>query len=85
MSETGSPGEPALDGLGPLRRTHACGALGVEAVGQEVVVAGWVHSARDHGGVIFVDLRDRSGRLQVVFRPDASPESHLRASALRSA
>jgi aspartyl-tRNA synthetase len=84
VSETGLPGEPALDGLGPLRRTHPCGALGVAHVGQEVVVAGWVHSARDHGGVIFVDLRDRTGRLQVVFRPDASQESHLRAGALRA-
>ncbi|MGH7287244.1 MAG: aspartate--tRNA ligase, partial [Myxococcota bacterium] len=84
MSDTGTPGEPALDGLGSLRRTHACGAGGVAEVGREVFVAGWVHSARDHGGVIFVDLRDRSGLLQVVFRPDASPESHRRAGALRS-
>ncbi len=84
MSDTGTPGEPALDGLGSLRRTHACGAVGVAEVGREVSVAGWVHSARDHGGVIFVDLRDRSGLLQVVFRPDASAESHRRAGALRA-
>jgi aspartyl-tRNA synthetase len=84
VSDTGTPGEPALDGLGSQRRTHACGAVGVAEVGREVSVAGWVHSARDHGGVIFVDLRDRSGLLQVVFRPDASPESHRRAGALRS-
>jgi aspartyl-tRNA synthetase len=52
-------------------------------VGREVVVGGWVHRRRDHGGVIFVDLRDREELLQVVFRPDASPESHARAAALR--
>jgi aspartyl-tRNA synthetase len=77
-------GDLALDGLGALRRTHGCGGLDASAVGQEVVVAGWVHSARDHGGVVFVDLRDRSGRLQVVFRPDASADCHERAGALRS-
>ena len=84
MGETASPGEPALDGLGALRRSHGCGTLGVADVGREVVVAGWVHGARDHGGVVFVDLRDRSGRCQVVFRPDASRESHQRAGALRA-
>jgi aspartyl-tRNA synthetase len=84
LSETGPPGEPALDGLGSLRRTHACGALGVAEVGHEVVVAGWVHRARDHGGVVFADLRDRSGLVQVVFRPDASADAHRRAALLRS-
>jgi len=84
VSDIGSPAEPQLDGLGSLRRTHACGGVGAAQVGQEITVAGWVHSARDHGGVIFVDLRDRSGRLQVVFRPDASPACHQRAGALRS-
>ena len=73
-----------LDGLGSLRRSHGCGDVGPARVDQEVVVAGWVHRRRDHGGVIFVDLRDRSGLVQVVFRPDASREAHLRAEALRS-
>ncbi len=72
-----------LDGMGSLRRTHACGEVSPALVGREVVVAGWVHRRRDHGGVIFVDLRDREELLQVVFRPDASPESHARAAALR--
>jgi aspartyl-tRNA synthetase len=53
-------------------------------VGREVVVAGWVHRARDHGGVVFADLRDRSGLVQVVFRPDASPDAHRRAGELRA-
>jgi len=73
-----------LDQMGSLRRSHACGAVGVADVGREVIVAGWVHRRRDHGGVIFVDLRDHLGIVQVVFRPEESPESHERAAEIRS-
>ena len=73
-----------LDAMGSLRRTHGCGSLTQAQVGDEVVVAGWVHRRRDHGGVIFVDLRDRDGVVQVVFRPETCPESHDRAGGLRS-
>src|SRR4051812_7323631 len=53
-------------------RSHYCGQVDEQLSGQEVAVAGWVHRRRDHGGVIFVDLRDREGLLQVVFDPDAA-------------
>ena len=59
-------------------------AIGEDLVGSELVVLGWVQRRRDHGGVIFVDLRDRSGLVQVVFRPDASQQAHERAGELRS-
>jgi len=73
-----------LDPLGALRRTHYCGALRADAIGREVVVTGWVHVARDHGGVIFIDVRDREGLVQCVFRPEVSGEVHTRAGELRS-
>jgi len=64
-------------------RTHYCGFVDEKLTGQEVTVAGWVHRRRDHGGVIFVDLRDREGLLQVVFDPDAA-EMFKEAERLRS-
>jgi aspartyl-tRNA synthetase len=70
--------------MGDLRRSHACGAVSAADVGSEVVVAGWVQRRRDHGGVIFIDLRDHQGLVQVVFRPEESAESHERAGEIRS-
>jgi aspartyl-tRNA synthetase len=73
-----------LDAQAGLRRTHAAGEITATRVGDEVVLGGWVQRRRDHGGVIFVDLRDREGLVQVVFKPDTSPECHERAGLLRS-
>jgi aspartyl-tRNA synthetase len=67
-----------------LRRTHRCTEFGPEQVGQDLVVAGWVNSRRDHGGVIFIDLRDRSGLMQIVFDPTVNAEMHAQAERLRS-
>jgi aspartyl-tRNA synthetase len=65
-------------------RTHRCGELRAEHAGTEVALCGWVAHDRDHGGVLFVDLRDASGLVQVVFHPDDAPEAHAAASRLRS-
>ncbi|MBI3392249.1 MAG: aspartate--tRNA ligase [Nitrospirae bacterium] len=71
-------------GGGDLKRTHYCGDLRKDHVGREVTLCGWVHVRRDHGGLIFVDLRDRSGRVQVVFDPAAGQEIMESAHRLRA-
>ncbi|MBW1646914.1 MAG: aspartate--tRNA ligase [Deltaproteobacteria bacterium] len=74
----------AFDQLGNWKRTHHLNALRIEDQGREVVLMGWVQRRRDHGGVIFVDLRDREGITQVVFNPERSPAVHKKAHALRN-
>jgi aspartyl-tRNA synthetase len=66
-----------------MMKTHNCGDLRVTHAGERVVLAGWVHRRRDHGGLIFVDLRDRSGIVQVVFNPATSPTAHAIADQVR--
>ncbi|MBF0159610.1 MAG: aspartate--tRNA ligase [Magnetococcales bacterium] len=67
-----------------IRRSHYCQEVRDPLVGQTVTLCGWVNRRRDHGGVIFVDLRDRSGLVQVVFNPEYQSEAHLIAHELRS-
>jgi aspartyl-tRNA synthetase len=66
------------------RRTHTCGELRAADVGARVVLTGWVQSYRDHGGCVFIDLRDRGGLTQVVFDPSVAREAHELAGDLRS-
>ncbi|WP_457573303.1 aspartate--tRNA ligase [Desulfolithobacter sp.] len=73
-----------MDTLGALSRTHNCNELGPDNLDQEVVLMGWVLRRRDHGGVIFIDLRDRWGITQVVFNPEVNAEVHAKAHRLRS-
>ena len=65
-------------------RTHTCGELNAGDVGKHIALAGWVNRRRDHGGLIFLDIRDRYGITQVVCDPERSPEAHQVASELRS-
>nr|WP_276327571.1 aspartate--tRNA ligase [Desulfococcus multivorans] len=67
-----------------MRRTHQCGELSAGDIGKSVVLMGWVQRRRDHGGVIFIDLRDRQGITQVVFNPEVNPALHDKAHGLRN-
>ena len=70
--------------MGEMRRTNNCCELGSADIGNEVVLMGWVQRRRDHGGVIFIDLRDRNGLTQVVFNPEHNKEVHGKAHDIRS-
>jgi aspartyl-tRNA synthetase len=73
-----------LDPLGNLKRTDYCGALRGSDEGREVVLMGWVHRRRDLGNLLFIDLRDRTGLVQVVFSEEKQPAAHAKAEELRS-
>jgi aspartyl-tRNA synthetase len=73
-----------IDLLGDLKRTDYCGDLEKKDASREVILLGWVQRRRDLGGLIFVELRDRQGIVQVVFNPEVSPGAHEKAQSLRS-
>ena len=72
-----------LEVLGDWKRTDYCGKLGTKDLNREVIIMGWVQSNRDHGGLIFIDLRDREGLVQVVFNPEKSLDSHKKAESIK--
>ena len=67
-----------------MLRSINCGDLKREHIGKEVILAGWVHGRRDHGGLVFIDLRDRYGLVQIVFNPELAAEAHVESEKLRS-
>ncbi|MEE8414118.1 MAG: OB-fold nucleic acid binding domain-containing protein [Dehalococcoidales bacterium] len=67
-----------------MLKTHNCGELNRSSVGTSVNLAGWVDRRRDHGGLTFIDLRDRGGITQLVFNPEISKECHRIASQMRN-
>ncbi|MBW2324034.1 MAG: aspartate--tRNA ligase [Deltaproteobacteria bacterium] len=73
-----------IESMADLKRTHYCTDLTEKDVGQEVALMGWVQRRRDHGGLVFIDLRDRTGLIQTVFNPQEDPETHQRSHAVRS-
>ncbi len=72
-----------LELMGEWKRSNFCGELGKKHIGSSVTLMGWVQSRRDHGGVIFVDLRDKDGLCQIVFNPERDPKIHQTAEQLR--
>ena len=66
-----------------MLKTISCGSVRAEHIGKTVTLAGWVHRRRDHGSLIFIDLRDRNGIVQVVFNPEQAPDAHRIAESLR--
>src|ERR1700739_5007440 len=73
-----------LDFLGNLKRTHYCGALRASDAAKPAIVMGWVHRRRDLGNLLFLDVRDRTGIVHVVFNKESQPEAHAKAEQARN-
>jgi aspartyl-tRNA synthetase len=73
-----------LENMTGLKRTHYCGEIGAELLGREVVIMGWVQYRRDHGGLVFIDLRDRTGLVQAVFNPEEDEVTHRKSHDVRA-
>ncbi|HHU33043.1 MAG: aspartate--tRNA ligase [Zhaonellaceae bacterium] len=73
-----------VESMAGLKRTHLCGKLSLQNLDEEVVLMGWVHRRRDHGGLIFIDLRDRYGIVQIVFNPDLAGQAFSKAEEVRN-
>lgn len=84
QQESQTAGFIKLDSLGDWEKSHDCNTLGADQLNETVILMGWVQRRRDHGGLIFIDLRDKEGITQVVFDPQHDAEAHERAHALRS-
>jgi len=81
---TDGEGSVRTEALGDWQRSCECGAVTRAEVGKTLTLMGWVAVRRDHGGIVFIDLRDRSGIVQIVLDPDESPQAHAAAHGLRA-
>ncbi|KXS56680.1 MAG: aspartate--tRNA ligase [Candidatus Adiutrix intracellularis] len=73
-----------LENMAGLKRTHYCGEIEESLLGQEVIIMGWVQYRRDHGGLVFIDLRDRTGLIQTVFNPEEDEITHQKSHGVRA-